>query len=301
MHPYLAGWIMSDGHNAGDRWVITQNIDDSAVLYEIQKMAGGQMSEQKRSKENGAFSNTTMVRLTKCGQKECQSLLEWGVPIGKKSLTVSFPGNKKDREIWLYLRGVFEGDGSISGEGEFERHPRVQVLSNRKWCEACRQFLEGKGISSFLHDDKRHPGMTSIVIRRRNSVFNFMEQIYRDKTVPCMQRKYSHWNKLKEKHPKIETPRCFLSRNEITEIASAIESGRTVKELSEKYRCHPNVLWRLKRQIDGGRKERTHALVEKAKRMLSAGHSVCDTCKTLGCSRKIIYKAKKAQEDCHVV
>jgi hypothetical protein len=291
MHPYLAGWIMSDGHNTGIYWVISQNIDDADVLYALKQRFGGVLWKQSRKPNDGAFSKKAMMHLRKNSRHDCEELVrKWGVPCGKKSRTVTFP-HCGATETWVYLRGVFEGDGSISGEGPKEDHPRVQIISSRAWCDKCMVFLRRFGILSYIHDDKRHPGLSSLIIRRQNSVHDFMGRIYGRVALLYMKRKFEHWKKLKTMHPRIKD-RTYLSNNELVKIRSKLLSGRTVKEMAKEYRCSPNVLWKMKRKEDGGRVLRSRKLIEEVKKLLPTGLALCKICERVGCSGKIVNKAR---------
>jgi hypothetical protein len=291
MHPYLAGWIMSDGHNARTHWVISQNIDDADVLHLLQQHFGGKLWEQPRKENDGAYSEKTMVHLRKNSPYDCKELTEkWGVPCGKKSRIVSLPHCEKT-EMWPYLQGVFEGDGSLSGEGSEESYPRVQIISGRGWCDECKTFLRRFGISSYIHDDKRHPGLSSLIIRRRNSVHDFMERIYGRDTGLHMKRKFEHWQALKITYPRI-TERKYLSGQEWARIRAQLAAGKTVKEMAEKYQCSPVVLWKKKRKEDGGRAERTRKKIEKAKELLLSGLALGKIRRKVGCSEKIVNRAR---------
>jgi hypothetical protein len=288
MHPYVAGWIASDGHNAGKYWVITQNVDDIDVLKRIQRIV--RESVLKVWKRKSGYGRKDMAVLRRASPDDCSLLSsEWGIPRGKKSYRLTFP-SKSRPDTWMYLRGMFEGDGTISSEGG--RYPRAQIISNAAWCHECKAFLLSEGICSYISEDKRHPGLSNIIIRRRNHVHKFMSSLYRREPSLRMTRKFSKWIRLAQSNPPFERERRFLSSSEREEVCLSLMNGVPVKAISTKYGINKNSIWIMKRELDGGKKVLTEKRMSIIEKLLLEGMSQRSIMAKVGCSSKLIKRVQ---------
>ena len=72
------------------------------------------LKERTNTAGNGKTYKT--VRVNVCNKKMCNDLFNLGI-VSNKSLTLQFPKNIPNSLIKHYLRGYFDGDGSISTNG----------------------------------------------------------------------------------------------------------------------------------------------------------------------------------------
>jgi hypothetical protein len=186
MDSYLVGFIASDGHNRGSSWTITQTISGIDVLEKLRIRYGYSYHEVPVS-EWGIQRKFTMSYSSRIHGRYLQ---DWGIPIGNKTYTLGFPINKPDIEIWHYMRGMFDGDGSFTIEQGI--YGSVCIISHRGWCEHCVCYLEKWGITASVYDDKRHPNIASVRIRQMHSINLFFSNLYSNCYI-WMDRKYRKW------------------------------------------------------------------------------------------------------------
>src|SRR5574343_65807 len=187
MDSYLIGFIASDGHNAGSYWTITQTISGIDVFNKLKHRYGYSYREVSIS-EWGKQRKFTMKYRNKL---QCKYLVDWGIPIGNKTYSLSFPMNKPHDEIWHYLRGMFDGDGSFSIENN--KYGRIQIISNVMCCNSCSVFLSKYNIDSHISIDRRHSGISTIYIKKLESIKLFFSYLYNNCYI-YMARKYNKWN-----------------------------------------------------------------------------------------------------------
>lgn len=292
MNPYLIGLIAADGHNTGSYWVITMVESDRELLDRIaSSVSDTSMHIQHRKEGDGSYGKQPMCHLRRFSEKDCALLAEWGVPVGNKYHTLSFP-DSSDEHVWQYLCGYFDGDGTICAEGEDEKNPRVELISNQEWCRHCRDFLSRFGIKSFIHIDRRCEDVASVVIRRRNHVYSFMERIYRHSDLR-LSRKEEKWLRLSKKNARIRE-RVFITAKQKKEIEQELINGVSVAKLHSRFGLCKNSITRIKRELLGSRKERNKCLAERVRNLFQAGLSITEVCRRAPCS---YYMAKKVQNE----
>ena len=186
MDSYLVGFIAADGHNAGSYWTITQTISGIDVFDKFNSRFGYIYREVPKS-DWGVQRKFTMRYRNKL---HCKYLQSWGIPVGNKTYSLAFPQNKPDIEMWHYIRGMFDGDGSFSIEHGV--YAEVRIMSNRQWCDDCKRYLNGCGISANVYDDKRHPGIASVRVCQLHSIYLFFTNLYTNCYI-WMDRKYEKW------------------------------------------------------------------------------------------------------------
>lgn len=107
---YLLGWIASDGHVRHDGAIMIQiHEDDEETLQNLRNSICSELPIKKRTS-----ATTPLVGFTvhsKFMMKDICRLL--GIVPGKKSNTVNFPQGLTDEISWAFLRGLFDGDGTL--------------------------------------------------------------------------------------------------------------------------------------------------------------------------------------------
>jgi len=150
MNPWVIGWVASDGHNDGSGWSISQNIDDVDVLVQIGKFYED-IEWYFSFDGKDRYGEKPQVTIRRKSKKDSIELINAGVPIGNKTVTLCFPQNLSLKNTWLYLQGFFEGDGSPYIEKY--KYPRIGITTSLKWCSACKAWLFDKGIKSYISKD----------------------------------------------------------------------------------------------------------------------------------------------------
>lgn len=272
MNPYVIGLVASDGHINAYKWLISQSHKGVDALRKIQILYPGGKLIPSKGGENRYSEELSYGLFYDIGDNS-KLFKEWGVPRGKKSYLLTFPENKSRDDIWLYLRGYFEGDGSVHLDGKY---PRVQIIANRVWCEKCSDFLKENKILSYIFDDKRHKGISNLIIRRVNSVHNFFDKIYEDDIPLFMNRKYYKWLEIKSvciSNVEERKIKKLLSDSEKEIIIVKLKEGKRPFEISKELNISERVIGRIYRDYFGGRKVAINKIEEEIKYLLKSGKS----------------------------
>jgi dUTP pyrophosphatase len=105
---YIAGWIGSDGTICKDSWKIIISIHkrDRECLENIKNIICEELPITEYKKD--------MVSLDINSKNMCQDLCKlFNIERGKKSDLINFPELNNDDLTWAFIRGYFDGDGSI--------------------------------------------------------------------------------------------------------------------------------------------------------------------------------------------
>ena len=123
---YLLGWIASDGNISKDDWSISINIHEKDVrcLEQLRDMVCESLPI-KSYREN-------MVTLLIASKKMCEDACRHlKINRGKKSDVVKFPDLQNEELQWVFLRGYFDGDGSIRDYNN-KSTPECNIASDSK-------------------------------------------------------------------------------------------------------------------------------------------------------------------------
>jgi dUTP pyrophosphatase len=133
---YLLGWIASDGSVRRNRIVIAVHEKDKEILKGLREIVGGGKLSRLKNRPMVSFSFCSV----KIVQKVCELL---GITVdAPKHSTVQFPTLDSEELKWQFLRGFFDGDGSI-------RKPNksldVNITTNsNKMLEKIQELAGGK-------------------------------------------------------------------------------------------------------------------------------------------------------------
>lgn len=286
MNPWVVGWIASDGHNAGSHWSISQNIDDSDALYLIYQMYPD-VSFNIMFESKNRYGSKPMVTIRRKSLLDCSELSLYGIPVGEKTFTLTFPTDVPDSFLWEYFRGFFEGDGSIGIEKY--RYPKLSITTSKLWCDGCKEWLKKHNIVSCVVPDKRNTYCISV--HSISGVRTIIEKIYHDKVYHKLGRKYSlamkillllkYWENKKEKNLRISK----LDKD----IKSAINSGMSASSISETLKCSLFSVSKTRLSM-GFFGHRSNNKISEIQDKLQQGLDREDVVK-MGYGRKIVHKA----------
>lgn len=293
MHPWIVGWIASDGHNRGDIWTISQNIDDSDALYIIRDLVKGTKLRIEREQKD-RFGTKPMVIIWNNSSETCRNLVQQGIPIGEKTTTVRFPNCLSDRDMWMYVRGVFEGDGSVGMDED--GHPRIEITISRAWCDSCEAWLAQHNINSYVIDERRSDGVANLVIHNVDGARKFLEEIYRHDRDLRMGRKFS----LAAKTLLMIEYGDVLARKSMTKakrektvevIRELVKCGKSAAEISRKLDCPLSLAGKVARQEIGSMAIRLDAKMTEAGNLLRDGMSRGEVRKRLNLGYALVNRA----------
>ena len=99
-----------------------------------------------------------------------------------KTYNLKFPTTIPDKLMGDYLRGFFDGDGSIYiYEKKSYRPATVKIVATRKWAEGLINWLSHKDIKATIYNDKRHDKrITGFHICNVPDLIKFYNLIYED-------------------------------------------------------------------------------------------------------------------------
>jgi dUTP pyrophosphatase len=111
---YILGFVAADGSIKKDKIVISVHQKDKELLYTIRDiLKSGPLKKFEKIQKSGLVS--PMIKLDLCSTKVAEDIARHlKIPTGvKKDRIVQFPDLDSEELKWAFLRGYFDGDGSI--------------------------------------------------------------------------------------------------------------------------------------------------------------------------------------------
>jgi intein-encoded DNA endonuclease-like protein len=186
---YILGWIYSDG-NVTKNGKIRISIQDTDVdiLNDIKREIGYDgkiLFTQSKNKNHKSLVTLNIDRI-----KMVEDLIKLGV-IPNKSLILKFPLSNQVPDYLLnhFVRGVFDGDGSICMKNQKCRY--VSITSTFDFCNSLSEYLKSINIyptNFYLRKVGKSTG--SLFFGRKKDILNFLKWIYKDSSIK-LYRKYS--------------------------------------------------------------------------------------------------------------
>lgn len=204
-HAYWVGFLAADG------CVFADEKKNTARLQLVLKMSD---ADHVRNFQNGLkISNPVIERFD--GRRNIAKIIiynadlihalsKWGI-VPNKTLTMNWPNNLPSDIVPAYIRGYFDGDGTI-----YQRYRNTQ----KKWVESeCRfisgsvPFLEGlsceltkRGIQTrHIYRNQKTNAFVLPLSSRRENLLTFASVIYTGSTV-CLERKRAIFQEMEDYH-----------------------------------------------------------------------------------------------------
>jgi len=261
MDPYFVGLIAADGHNAGKYWIFGQVEDNAGLVYCIRSyFTDASLGFQKPKIKDGAYSEKTRFTVRRNSGDDCRQLILWGVPVGNKTYSLRFPSVNEfeNEELWRYMIGFWEGDGSVYMEKD--RYSRISIISNDFWCKEASKWLGKQGIHSVVFKDKRHDGISNLYIKRKKSFDAFVDKINKAKDVCqsstkmislCRILLYLEGVEIQDRKTTTEKERERFKK----QAKILLKEGLSAKDISQKIGCCINLVIKQKRAIGMSRRD----------------------------------------------
>lgn len=247
---YFLRFFAADGCNHGNYLEVKLKSDDRKIL---EKMASwfeynGPLYESVQKIE-GADKIGHYVSLSIHSSYLCNRLTELGLP-PRKTFSLRFPVYISNENMRHYIRGYFDGDGSIT-----VRRTQTTLSPSAEFC----------GASAFLWDlnaiiyQKFGFSLNFRVVPRvggdcfqakfgkAENAFVILDWMYADCTI-FLDRKYGRYKELREyrdKHPENKAERAKRLASQKDQIIQDRMSGMSSKNLSKKYDCSESYLFKL--------------------------------------------------------
>lgn len=186
---YLLGFTMADGYikrNHGARHENSLQFElavyDKDILEKIARNLDfeGPITESKRGTAKLYISNTKVL----------DDLIEKGVPATNKTINAKFPPNIPKDLIRHFIRGLFDGDGSIYID---EQSPVFQLLGTKELLCTIKNILPQFFSSvNVLDRSKSGANIYCLKIKEKKKTFHLLNWMYNDSTI-YLQRKYDKY------------------------------------------------------------------------------------------------------------
>lgn len=196
---YILGFFYADGCNFINKSTISMSLEetDKEILEKIRLELGSEkelefIEQSKRKDKNTDYHYKDMWRLLLFSSYMCQSLNDLGM-IPNKSLKLEFP-EWLDKKLYShFIRGYFDGDGSLcchyTKEGKFQ--PLLTITSTNSFCKKCLEILrENVGIGGGIYDASSKNGITKVLsVSGNKQLKKLLEWLYEDAEL-YMKRKH---------------------------------------------------------------------------------------------------------------
>lgn len=188
---YFLGLIYSDGCITKTRMIISLVEDDSYLLDKFSEELEyiGKIYSRKPKKINHQSQRSLEIT----SRKLVSDLNNHGV-FPKKSLTIKFPTTIPKELTWSFIRGLFDGDGSVyisnrkDGNREF-KEPGLHIITNIFLGKTLKEFLISEGFDQITYSLVNNGNNVNVIIKRKDLVKKFYEKLYFDKNLFCLKRK----------------------------------------------------------------------------------------------------------------
>lgn len=185
-------YVVSIGLKQPDKYILQKFSD---LIFNKEKLS---TYEYKRNKD---FEPE--VRLTIYSKKICEDLIKLGC-IPRKSLILKFPTEEQvpGRLISHFIRGYFDGDGSISINTKNPNSIKgiVSICSSTEFIESLKLILSKLEIQSNTSYSQRSD-WGALQFASKNSINKFFDFLYQDATV-FLKRKYDKFVEYRIKNTK---------------------------------------------------------------------------------------------------
>lgn len=200
---YWLGFIYADGYITGKQLGISIHQKDIDLLYQFKKDINSENNINKYE-NNTAFGKTAYCRIAITSEKLVKDLINKGVFYNKTNI-IKFPTKEQVPEdlIHHFIRGYFDGDGSIIKPSKGKTQYRISFLGTNEFLTELRKKMNIETKTKF---SKRKPTQTveefkfggnkkvkeaknflyknaTIYLKRKKEVFDKVVTFFNDYTV----------------------------------------------------------------------------------------------------------------------
>lgn len=204
---YFLGYLYADGCNSGKHISLNLSEKDKDMLYRLNMLVhpvgkplykGHQRTITFKNKKTGCVTKVN-YHLNIQSEHISDVLTRHGCT-PRKTTTLQFPSNSVPKElISHFIRGYFDGDGSISIYGRRDSYIQgyISIVSSIYFCNSLKDIvyntleIKSKTRNRGYADNK----VVEFRITNTNHVIKFLEWIYKDSTIH-LNRKYEIFQKL---------------------------------------------------------------------------------------------------------
>jgi intein/homing endonuclease len=202
-HAYWAGFIAADGcvfaHGGSARVQVILKATDDDHLRDLQL---GLKTKVPVTLYNG---QRNVAKLIIYNWDLVTALAKWGI-VPNKTLTMPWPAQLPTTAIPAYIRGYFDGDGTIyqryrSAPGTTWTETVCRFISGSvPFLEGLQQELKSRGIETrSTYRNQQSSAFILPISSRRENLLAFAELLYHDCTV-CLERKRTVFREMEDYH-----------------------------------------------------------------------------------------------------
>ena len=199
---YVLGLLYADGCNYEPKRCITISLqeEDVELLEKVRKELKNEKPLEYidySHKHDFGYTYKNQYRLVINSKHMSEELHNKGV-VSNKSLILEFP-DWLDPDLYShFIRGYFDGDGSVCQQYRNENNKPVilTITSTNNICEHIKSIcIDVVGINACIYDASCHNNITKVLcISGRNYVKKFLDWIYTDANI-YLERKYNRYMK----------------------------------------------------------------------------------------------------------
>lgn len=194
---YWLGFIYADGYISYSKsnkqtsytlGIELNSIDHSHLELFNHCISGNLMIKNRTKKFSKLSTKESEMSLIRVYSKEMvEDLISHGV-VYKKSNVIEFPKLKKEL-VRHFIRGFFDGDGSISIEKEKQQLRCNFTCGSKVFVDRIKSILDKMGLSTYISKERNH---FRLGINGKKSNKIFLEYIYDDSTI-YLERKHNFY------------------------------------------------------------------------------------------------------------
>lgn len=191
---YWLGFLYADGYvcqcERNSEVGIELSARDVEHLRKFNKSLNGNISPSFKNRKEGKIHSTDgIVSFRIYNKKMVEDLIKWGCT-KNKTFSIKMPPIKDVELIWHFIRGYFDGDGSIYIDKTRDFIGFNFSSGSKEMLEQLRTFLYENGVYSYLSIEKRKDDRFDtahecykLLITGMNNAFTFGEKIYKNSTI----------------------------------------------------------------------------------------------------------------------
>lgn len=197
---YWIGFIAADGYvskgkSGGNCIGIELKSTDYKHLKKFNKDIEGNIPVVFRVREQVSFGKKIIQNAKQCviriySEEVFKDLGSWGV-VPKKSKILKFPKIENDKLMWHYIRGYFDGDGSIFYEKRSNQLHTKITCASPFFIKSFVDYLNKYNIKTYIASSGIDCGITG-----KESTRIFLSKMYDNATV-YLERKYKKYQDYK--------------------------------------------------------------------------------------------------------
>lgn len=169
---YILGFLYADGCNVIDKCTVSISLEetDREILEKIRLEIGSEkqlefVEQSKRSDKNNSYNYRDMWKLLIFSKHMCNTLNNLGMT-PNKSLTLEFPQCLDKKFYSHFIRGYFDGDGSLciqqKKNGKYQA--LLTITSTDNFCNKCLEIMRDElKIGGGIYDASSRNGITKVL------------------------------------------------------------------------------------------------------------------------------------------